>query len=61
VGGGLDYAIANNIILGVEYNHYDLDFADFTAPASNGGTPLIVTNSSRLKVDAVLGRFNFKF
>ncbi len=59
VGGGLDYAITNNIILGVEYNHYDLDFQDFTAPAGNGS--LIVTNSSRLKVDAVLGRFNFKF
>ena len=61
VGGGLDYAITNNIILGVAYEHYDLDFADFTAPASNGGAPLTVNNASRLKVDAVLGRFNFKF
>jgi outer membrane immunogenic protein len=61
VGGGLDYAITNNIVLGVAYEHYDLDFADFTAPASNGSTPLIVNNASRLKVDAVLGRFNFKF
>ncbi len=61
VGGGLDYAITNNVVLGVEYNHYDLDFQDFTAPVSNGGAPLVVTNSSRLKVDAVLGRFNFKF
>jgi outer membrane immunogenic protein len=61
VGGGLDYAITNNIVIGVEYDHYDLGFKDFTAPASNGGTPLIVTNSSRLTVDSVVGRLNYKF
>jgi outer membrane immunogenic protein len=60
-GGGLDYAITNNIIVGVEYDHYDLNFSDFTAPASNGGTGFIVTNASRLTVDAVLGRLNYKF
>jgi outer membrane immunogenic protein len=61
VGGGLDYAVTNNIIVGVEYNHYDLDFGNFTAPASNGGTPLITTNSSRLTIDSVLGRLSYKF
>jgi outer membrane immunogenic protein len=61
VGGGLDYAVTNNIIVGVEYNHYDLGFGDFTAPVSNGGTPLITSNSSRLTVDSVVGRLNYKF
>jgi outer membrane immunogenic protein len=61
VGGGLDYAITNNIILGVEYDHYDLGFNNFTAAASNGATPLIATNASRLTIDAVVGRLNYKF
>jgi outer membrane immunogenic protein len=61
VGAGLDYAITNNIVLGVEFDHYDLPFGDFTAPASNGGTGLIVTNASRLTINAVLGRLNYKF
>ncbi len=57
--GGL--ALTNNVIIGIEYNHYDLGFGDLTVPFNNGGGSLITTNASRLTIDSVLGRLNYKF
>jgi outer membrane immunogenic protein len=61
VGGGVDYALSPNMILGVEYDHFDLNYKPFVAPVSNGGTPLIVTNTSRLTIDQVVARLSYKF
>jgi outer membrane immunogenic protein len=61
VGGGVDYAIWQNLILGVEYDHFDFNYDPFTVAGSAGGAPLIVTNTSRLTVDQVVARVSYKF
>jgi outer membrane immunogenic protein len=58
VGVGVDYKIWNNVSLGVEYDHYDLGYGNFTVPVSNGGTAAFVTNTSRLTIDSVVGRLS---
>lgn len=60
-GAGLDYAIWQNWIIGVEYDHFDLNFGTFTAPFASGGIPWIVNNTSRLRIDQVVGRLSYKF
>ena len=61
VGGGIDYAIWQNLIIGIEYDHFDFNYDPFVAPFSTGGAPWIVTNTSRLTVDQVVGRLSYKF
>jgi len=61
VGAGVDYAVWQNLILGVEYDHFDLNYATFTAPVSNGAVPLRVTDTSRLRIDQVVARLSYKF
>jgi outer membrane immunogenic protein len=61
VGGGIDYAVWQNLILGVEYDHFDLGYSNFTTPVSNGGAPFAVFNSSRLTADQIVGRISYKF
>jgi outer membrane immunogenic protein len=61
VGVGLDYKIWNNLVAGIEYDHFDLAYAGFTAPVSNGGTPFLIENTSRLTIDQVVGRLSYQF
>ena len=61
VGVGLDYALVNNFVLGIEYDHYDLAYSGFNATPSNGGATFIVQNPSRLTIDSVVGRLSYKF
>jgi outer membrane immunogenic protein len=61
VGVGLDYKIWNNLVAGIEYDHYDLAYAAFSAPVSNGGTEAFITNPSRLTIDAIVGRLSYQF
>ena len=61
VGVGLDYAVWQNWIFAVEYDHFDLRYEGFTTPASNGGAPFIVTNPSRLTIDQVVARLSYQF
>jgi outer membrane immunogenic protein len=61
VGVGLDYAIWNNFVAGIEYDHYDLGYSAFTTAVSNGGTPAFIASPSRLTIDAVVGRLSYKF
>ncbi len=61
VGVGLDYQLWNNFVAGIEYDHFDLAYSDFTAAVSNGGTPFLVTDTSRLTIDQVVGRLSYKF
>ena len=59
VGAGIDYAVWQNLILGVEYDHFDLDYSSFTTP--EGPVTDIVANTSRLKIDQVVARLSYKF
>ncbi len=63
VGVGLDYQLINNLVVGIEYDHYDLGYANFTAPVSSGPafTPVTITNASRLTIDSVVARLSYKF
>jgi outer membrane immunogenic protein len=63
IGVGLDYALINNFVIGVEYDHYDLAYGAFTAPASSGPgfAPWSVTAPSRMTIDSVVGRLTYKF
>lgn len=61
VGAGLDYTVWQNVVLGAEYDRIGLDYSEFTAPFSGGGTPWIVTNTGRFTIDQVIGRLTYKF
>lgn len=60
VGVGLDYAAWQNLVLGVEYDHFDLGYGAFTTTGVLGRT-YIVTNPSRLTIEQVVGRLTYKF
>ncbi len=60
-GAGIEYAVWQNFVAGIAYDHYDLNYDAFRAPFNTGGTPLIVTNTSRLKIDQVVARLSYKF
>jgi outer membrane immunogenic protein len=56
VGAGIDYAVTQNIVLGVEYDHMDFGYNNFTiAPV------WAVAGTSDFKVDQVVGRLTYKF
>ena len=61
IGGGVDYAVWQNLIVGVEYDHFDFNYGPFIAPWSTGGAPWVVPNTSRLTVDQVVARLSYKF
>jgi opacity protein-like surface antigen len=56
-GGGIDWAITHNWILGIDYRHYDFGTKD--APATAGPTGDAKTNDP--KVDMLLMRLSYKF
>lgn len=59
LGGGIDYAIWQNWIIGIEYDHFS-----FSYPSSNLLTTsglLTITNTSRLTMDQVVARLSYKF
>ena len=55
VGAGVDYAIVQNVVFGVEYDHIDLDYRSFATPVQ------VVTSPSRYTIDQVVGRLTYKF
>jgi outer membrane immunogenic protein len=61
VGAGLDYAVWQNVVLGIEYDHIDLGYGGYSAPFSTGGLPWIVTSPSHFTIDQVVGRLTYKF
>jgi outer membrane immunogenic protein len=61
IGGGIDYALWQNLILGVEYDHFNLNYGAYSAPVNTGGSPLIVTNTSHLIINQVVARLSYKF
>lgn len=55
VGGGIEYGLTRNIILGVEYDYAHLDGRSFTAP------PVVPFSETSLNVQSVVGRISYKF
>ncbi|MEA3109082.1 MAG: outer rane immunogenic protein [Gammaproteobacteria bacterium] len=58
VGGGVDYLVATNWILGIDFNYYNFGF-DRSAIASSGGTT--TWSNASADVYAVMGRISYKF
>jgi outer membrane immunogenic protein len=62
VGAGIDYAVTNNVFLGVEYRYIDLGKETYNlgafSPAAGGAQT--VTNSVSLTASEVTARLNFK-
>jgi outer membrane immunogenic protein len=59
-GGGVEYMLTPNFILGVEYNHIDLGSAIYSANNTGADTTPTVL-SDRTKLDTVVGRLSYKF
>jgi outer membrane immunogenic protein len=59
-GGGLEYALTNNLSIGVEYLHYDFDSESATLNVTNSGI-----TTERVKadydLDTLTARLNYKF
>jgi outer membrane immunogenic protein len=56
VGAGIDYAVTQNVVFGIEYDHMDFGYSNFTiAPV------WAVAGTSDFKVDQVVGRLTYKF
>jgi outer membrane immunogenic protein len=60
LGGGIEYGLTSNIILGVEYDFVRLSNGSINGMASNGGL-VTVGGKSALDVQSVLGRVSYKF
>jgi outer membrane immunogenic protein len=58
-GGGLEYALTNNWIVGVEGNYYRLN-RELHSALDSGGQGPIFTNAS-VKITSVLARLSYKF
>jgi opacity protein-like surface antigen len=62
VGAGIDYAVTNNVFVGVEYRYIDLGKETYNLGAFTpaGGAAQTVSNSVSLKASEVTARLNFK-
>jgi outer membrane immunogenic protein len=62
VGAGIDYAVTNNVFLGVEYRYIDLGKETYNLGAFTpaGGPAQTVTNSVNLTASEVTARLNLK-
>ncbi|MBV9511795.1 MAG: porin family protein [Caulobacteraceae bacterium] len=61
VGGGVEYAIISNWIIGAEYLHVDLRSTSFTAPVLPGFATFLDTFSARFTEDIFRARVSYKF
>jgi outer membrane immunogenic protein len=59
-GVGVDYAAWQNLVLGIEYDHFDLAYGAFSTVGILGNT-YVVMNPSRLTIEQVVGRITYKF
>ena len=62
-GLGVDYAITKNLMLGVEYNYYDLGSERYGGLAGiSGGPPLLAVDYTvDVRFSSVLARLSYKF
>jgi outer membrane immunogenic protein len=58
LGGGIDWAVWDNLILGVEYRHYWFSSKTVSSSQSNAGTEQVTFDPS---TDTVMGRVSYKF
>jgi opacity protein-like surface antigen len=62
VGAGIDYAITNNVFIGIEYRYFDLGNETYNLGAFTpaGIAAQTVSNTVDLKASEVTARINFK-
>jgi opacity protein-like surface antigen len=62
VGAGIDYAVTNNVFLGVEYRYIDLGKETYNLGAFTpaGGPAQTVSSSVNLTASEVTARLNLK-
>jgi opacity protein-like surface antigen len=62
VGAGIDYAVTNNVFIGVEYRYFDLGKETYNLGAFTpaGAAAQAVANTVNLKASEVTARLNFK-
>ena len=62
IGGGVDYAVTNNVSLGVEYRYFDVGTETYNLGAFTpaGGAAQTVTSTVGLKASEVTARLNVK-
>ena len=62
-GGGVEYMLAPNWIVGVEYNHYRLSGEGFSGATTVGGVFLApyLVNIGDVRINSVVGRMSYKF
>jgi outer membrane immunogenic protein len=62
IGAGIDYAVTNNVWLGVEYRYFDVGTQTYNLGAFTpaGGAAQTVTNAVGLKASEVTARLNIK-
>jgi outer membrane immunogenic protein len=60
VGGGVEYALLSNVLVGLEYQHVFLETVDHTLTGS-GGPPSIVNRNVNADLDIVRFRLSYKF
>ena len=62
VGAGVDYAVTNNVFIGIEYRYLDLGKETYNLGAFTpaGGAAKTVSNTVDLKASEVTARLNLK-
>jgi outer membrane immunogenic protein len=66
-GGGVEYMLTQNVILGAEYNYANLGRETITTtgvctlPACAGSAPAVSLNGSNVHVESVVGRISYLF
>ena len=61
IGGGIDYALTRNWILGVEYQHIEFDDGLHQGFNNFGGTVAIRDHLVNADVDTIMARMSYKF
>ena len=60
-GVGGEYAVLDNLILGIDYKHYEFDSEQHNCNRALVGCTVVDLRNVSAKVDSVMGRVSFKF
>ena len=60
-GVGGEYAVLDNLILGIDYKHYEFDYEQHNCNRALVSCTVVDLRNVSAKVDSVMGRVSFKF
>ncbi|MBR1227309.1 MULTISPECIES: outer membrane protein [unclassified Bradyrhizobium] len=60
-GVGGEYAVLDNLVLGIDYKHYEFDSEQHNCNRAVVGCTVVDLRNVSAKVDSVMGRVSFKF